>query len=190
MLPPKWFWFWFWFWLSSNSPHRSKVTGPLGNVLRLWNKLDYSPAPSITPVPPTEKNCYAVLVHMEAWFRVVDIYLTRVMALCIPIESGATIWSSIECEPMPSWPVVEFAMLWWGRQSLIVEEGGYWLWRVMHYSLQLFIWIPIVVLKLKVFSLVIMQMHVVPLLVPPWPSWSLSGSTSSWPRASRDVLLS
>ena len=125
-------------WLSSNSPHRSRVTGPLGNVLRLWNTLVYSPAPKKT-LAQHRINCYVMLARMEAWFRVVDIYLTRVMALCSPIESGAPIWLSIECEPMPCSPVIECARLWWGRQSLIVEVGGYWLFIVVHYSLQLFV---------------------------------------------------
>ena len=110
-----------------------------------------------------EQLCSACpVVRMEAWFRVADICLTCVMALRILVDSEATILLNIKCKPMPSWPVVECARLWCGRQFLIVEldldnVGSYWLWIVVHYSLQLFVWIPIGVLRLKVFSIHIMQ---------------------------------
>ena len=96
--------------------------------------------------------------HMEAWILVADIYPTP-----ITIESGATIWSSIciESEPMPSWPVLECARLGCDRQSLIVEVGGYWLWIVVHYSVQS----PVICLNtyrsVETESLLIMQLHVV-----------------------------
>ena len=88
----------------------------LATCLRLWYTLDYRPAPRSSATK-------RVPGHIEAWIRVTDKYPTRITVLRFLIESGANIWSSIECEPMPSWPVVECARLWCGRLSLIVEVG-------------------------------------------------------------------
>ena len=51
--------------------------------------------------------------HMEAWILVADLYLTRARCCTTWSSQGLPFGplSSIECEPMPSWPVVECARL-------------------------------------------------------------------------------
>ena len=72
---------------------------------------------STTALPRAGRKYYAVLVHMEAFFRVAS---CPIMALRVQVGSGPLNYSSIVGEPMLSWPVVECARLWCGRQSIIV----------------------------------------------------------------------